>query len=355
MDKFIMVGCDLHDRSMLLKIAAGREPADKRSWANDPDGRRSMIADLKKRGAALGTRRIVFAYEASGLGFTLHDELTAAGVECYVLAPTRIERSIKHRSRKTDERDAQRILEILRGWLLAGNELPSVWVPDRQTRDDREITRARLDAADKMCGCKNQIRCLLKRTNAPKAPVNTWTDDYYVWLDHLAKSVLAKGAGILLASLLRQLEALEGELAELMRAVVELSKTERYAKAAAALVKREAGVGVLTAMVFLTEMGDLHRFANRQQVGSFLGLTPDSDESGEVDDRKGHISRQGSGRIRKVLNQAVWSRVRTNDQASAKFDRVAAKNPTHRKKAVVALMRDLGISMWHTALEALAA
>lgn len=352
MDKFIMVGCDLHDRSMLLKIAADRGPADKRSWTNDPDGRRSMIADLKRRAASLGARRIVFAYEASGLGFTLHDELTAAGIECHVLAPTRIERSIKHRSRKTDERDAQRILEILRGWLLAGNELPEVWIPDTQTRDDREITRARLDVADKLSACKNQVRCLLKRNNAPKSAVNAWTDDYYVWLDHLAKSVLAKGAGVLLSSLLRQLEALESEQIELTRAVVELSRTERYAKRCAALVQKEAGVGVLTAMVFLTEMGDLRRFSNRQQVGSFLGLTPNSDESGEADDRKGHISRQGSGRIRKVLNQAVWSRVRSDDRASAKFDRVADKNPKHRKKAVVALMRDLGISMWHTALAA---
>jgi len=112
---------------------------------------------------------------------------------------------------------------------------------------------------------------------------------------------------------------------------------------------------VLTAMVFLTEIGDVRRFSSRQQVGSFLGLTPSSFETGEADDRKGHITRQGPGRVRKVLNQAVWSRLRTTPQARAKFERIATKNPKHKKKAVVALMRDLGIAMWHKALDALAA
>ena len=59
--------------------------------------------------------------------------------------------------------------------------------------------------------------------------------------------------------------------------------------------------------------------------------------------------------MRKVLNQAVWSRLRTTPEAQAKFERIATKNPKHKKKAVVALMRELGIAMWHKAMDALAA
>ena len=137
--------------------------------------------------------------------------------------------------------------------------------------------------------------------------------------------------------------------------VARLSQADRYARQAGALIRRFKGVGVLTAMVFLTEIGDVRRFANRYQVGSFLGLTPTSFETGESSDRKGHISRQGPARLRRVLNQAVWSLLRSDAEAAAKYDRIAAKNPKHRKKAVVASMRDLDIAMWHTALDALAA
>lgn len=354
MDKVIMVGCDLHDRSMLVKVGVGREPSVKRSWSNDGLGRRWMIAELRQRASVAGATRIVFAYEASGLGFTLYDELTGAGIECHVLAPTLIERSVKHEHRKTDERDAERILGVLRAWLLAGNELPEVWVPDRQTRDDREIARARLDVADKIGRCKSQVRCLLKRNGVGGAPARPWTEDYWTWLDHLEKSVLPAGAAVSLGTLLRQLEHLEQERATLDEEVHRLSQSDRYRRLVEAM-RPLRGVGPLTAMVFVTEIGDLKRFTSRQALGSFLGLTPTSYETGESDDRKGHISRQGPGRIRKVLCQAVWSRIRTDEQARAKYQRLVERNPTHRKKAVVALMRELGIAMWHKAMAALAA
>jgi hypothetical protein len=100
-------------------------------------------------------------------------------------------------------------------------------------------------------------------------------------------------------------------------------------------------------MVFLTEVGDLQRFANRRQVASYLGLAPTSYESGQADDRKGHISRQGSPRVRKILCQASWVRVRYDPEDKAAYERIKARNPKKTKIAIVAGMRRLGIRMWH--------
>lgn len=352
MEKLIMVGCDLHDKSMLLKMDVAGNVLTKR-WANRPERREAMVADLKRRGERIGAKRIVFAYEASGLGFVLWDELTAAGVECYVLAPTGMGNSRKHRQKKTDERDAQRVLEHLRAHLLARNELAAVWVPDKQTRDDREVTRMRLDLGCKVSVVKSQIRCLLKRNGVEpeEAPVKSWTSGYIQWLEGLGGRRLQWGATAALASLLRQLSTIEVETAQLDRHVSELAGTPRHAGAVAAM-RRDKGVGALTAMVFLTEMGDLRRFANRRQVGSYLGLTPSSWESGEVGDRKGHITHQGPSRVRKVLNQAVWSRIRSDPCERAVYERIKGKNPKHKMIAVVALMRRMGVRCWHSALEA---
>ena len=107
MRKVIMIGCDLHDKTMLLKIAEGRKEPETRSVKNTAAGRKAMIHDLKKRAVAASGARIVFAYEASGQGFGLYDELTDAGIECHVLAPTKIARSQRQASQKTDEKDAQ--------------------------------------------------------------------------------------------------------------------------------------------------------------------------------------------------------------------------------------------------------
>jgi len=103
----------------------------------------------------------------------------------------------------------------------------------------------------------------------------------------------------------------------------------------------------LTAIVFLTELGDLSRFANRRQIAAYLGLAPSSNESGERSDRKGHITHQGSSRVRKVLCQATWARVRYHEEEKIIYERIKAKNPKKKKIAVVASMRRLAVRMWH--------
>ncbi len=85
----IMMGCDLHDKTMLLKITTNREQPSTRSVKNTQTGRAAMTGDLKAQAAAAGGARVVFVYEASGQGFGLYDELTDAGIEAHVLAPKR--------------------------------------------------------------------------------------------------------------------------------------------------------------------------------------------------------------------------------------------------------------------------
>lgn len=351
----ILVGCDLHDENMLLKVAVGAGAVRQQLWRNSAAGRRAMIRGLRREAERVGANRVVFAYEASGLGFGLYDELTASGIECQVLAPTKIARSAQDRREKTDARDAQRLLDLVRAHVLAGNRLPSVWIPDQQTRDDRELVRARLDTSHKLTGVKTQVRTLLKRNgvSAPGAAGKSWTVGYRAWVASLAGGgeALRWGARLALGSLLRQLVFLEQEAAGLDAHIAELAGSARYAPPAREL-QALPGVGLLTAMVFLTEMGALGRFANRRQVGAYLGLVPSSRESGESSDRKGHITRQGPARVRKVLCQAAWARIRWDRSEGTVYARIAERNPKHRKVAVVALMRRLAVQMWHVGQQA---
>jgi len=141
-------------------------------------GGKTMFDYLKFIARKYGAERIVMAYEASSLGFGLCDEGNDAGIECYVLAPTKMPQSEEQRKRKTDKRDAQKILEQLRGHVLAGNDLAKVWIPDLQTRDDREVVRMRLEIADNLTEVRTQVRTLLKRNKVekPKGVGNAWTD-----------------------------------------------------------------------------------------------------------------------------------------------------------------------------------
>jgi transposase len=153
---------------------------------------------------------------------------------------------------------------------------------------------------------------------------------------------------VALSALLRQLDAMESEVKTLDEAVFRLAEEERYRQMAAA-VDAETGVGRMTTMIFLTEMGDPKRFANRRQVAAYFGLVPTSRETGKQEDRKGRITRQGNRRIRWALCQAEWAAIRTDPRERAWHERLVRRNPKRRKIATVAGMRRLGIRLWQRA------
>lgn len=353
-DHCILVGCDLHDKSMLLKYAAGCGEVKKRLLGNTRASHAELIRWLHRLSAEAGNAKVYFAYEASGLGFVLYDRLTAAGIVCYVLAPTKMERSVKSRTTKCDERDAEAVLRVLRSGVLLGERLPAVTVPDAVGRDDREATRGRQAVGDRVAGLKTEVRTLLKRygVEKPKGVGDSWGVGHRRWLESLVVpggEVGTYGA-VCLASLLAQMAALELEAKHLDEHLRSLSKTERHGAA----VKRMTavkGVGTLTALTFLLELGDPKRFHNRREVGAYCGLVPTQSESGETTERKGHITHQGPPRIRRVLCQAAHVWVRFDPAAKATYERLLARNSKKRKKiALVAMMRRLAIRLWHLAL-----
>ena len=350
MGEHIVCGVDAHERTLECRIGVGREAPSRVRFENTRGGRQDLFGELGRLRQRTGSGKVLLGYEASPLGYGLYDESVENGMECVVLAPTKMARSLEDRKRKYDERDATRIFEALRGHVLAGNELPAIWIPEVQTRQDREVSRCRLDLTDKLTGVKAQVRMLLKRNRVekPEGAGKSWTRADRAWLEGLR---LKAGAQVWLSSLLRQVDALEEEITRLDRELVQLAEQERYRGAAQALCGM-GGIGVLTAMVFLTEMGDLRRFGNRKQIGAYLGLVPSSHESGEGDEHKGHITREGPARVRKVLCQAVWARLRTDPKEADAYRRVVRRNPKHKKIAVVACMRRLAILMWHRAKDA---
>ncbi len=121
MGNCIMVAVDVHDKSLVVEDAVGRAAPQRSQYTNNPGGRRRMLSHYRRRAKAARHARVVFAYEASSEGYGLYDDVTDAGFECHVLAPTLIPRSQRHRKSKTDTRDASVILEVLRGHIRAGH------------------------------------------------------------------------------------------------------------------------------------------------------------------------------------------------------------------------------------------
>jgi transposase len=342
----IMVAIDMHVKRLVCELSCEREKPTRCTYSNDETGQRQLLDDVEAVRSLRGAGEVVVAYEASGLGYGLYDRIRSAGYRGVVLAPTELLRSANGYKTKTDRKDCSFIYEAVRAHVLAGNRLPEVWVPCQELREDREMVRCRFSIGEKLTKVKVQIHTLLKKFGIKKPDTFTnWTAPFQQWLERLAQD-MGSGFGTNMRSLLRQLTFLKTEVCELDRDIKLLSREDRYRDQCEQLM-RIPGVGLLTAMTFLTEIGDAMRFRNRRQVGAFMGLVPASYESGDASDRKGRITRDGPHRLRCVLNQALWAHLRCNGSEKELYDRITEKNPRRKKKAVVACMRRLGIRMWH--------
>jgi transposase len=136
----------------------------------------------------------------------------------------------------------------------------------------------------------------------------------------------------LLRTLLRQVEQLEGLIAEYTARVEAV--TAPFAEAAGRL-ETIPGLGSRAAEVIVAEIGtDMARFPTAGHLASWAGLCPGNDES--AGRRRGGKTTKGSQWLRTVLVQVAWSASHTKETVfSATYRRWAKR--LGKKKALVAL------------------
>jgi transposase len=111
------------------------------------------------------------------------------------------------------------------------------------------------------------------------------------------------------------------------------------------------GFGKLTSVVIDREIGHWNRFQSRRRVGSYTGLCPGQYSSGETRVQR-CVTKNGNPRLRAALVEAAWRLVRfqPNYRPVKKWKVLLAKGVlttrAARKKAIVALARQLAVDLW---------
>src|SRR4051812_18132820 len=237
------------------------------------------------------------AYEAGPTGFGLARALRAAGVECVIAAPGKIERPAQDRV-KTDRRDAERLLRLL---MIDG--LHAVRVPSDQEEALRDLVRAREDVRGDLMRARQRLgKLLLRHDIRYEETASAWTTRHRGWL---AKIDLGeRGAQTALSDYLGAVDALVIRRDALERAISELVAGSSWAETIARL-RCLRGIDTLSAAGLCAEIGDWQRFDRPGQLMSYLGLVPSEDSSGERR-RQGAITKTGSRHARRLLVEAAW-------------------------------------------------
>jgi transposase len=289
----------------------------------------AWVEQLRGRGHA------VFAvYEACGFGFGLCRRLETLGASCYVIAPRKLDEQGKRV--KTDALDAATLCQRLSRY-VEGNkkELATIRVPSEAEEQLRHVHRQRETLVRARTKLQAQGRSLLVNHGEPAPPR---------WWRRAGWSVLEK----ILPEWLRERLAVYRPLLELLDTQIAALNAE-LDKAAPA--QRPSGLGKLTSVVLSREICDWRRFHNRRQVSSYTGLCPGEYSSG-TKRIPGAVTKHGNPRLRAALVELAWRFVRFQPhyppvkKRLAILARGAKATGAARKKAIVAVARQLAVDLW---------
>lgn len=198
---------------------------------------------------------------------------------------------------KTDAIDARVLNELA----CSNLKLPVCYLPDDEEFALREHLRSRSDLVRMRTMLKNRVHAVLHRRAilAPQGDLFTASGREFLrqlTLDEAGRTVLDRFLG----AVDRIEEAVRASTADLM----ELARRPRWAKPSA-LLRTMPGIGLITAMTLLAELGNLQRFPSRAAVANYAGLVPVIRNSNEKH-FAGGISHRGSTHLRAVLTEAAW-------------------------------------------------
>jgi transposase len=278
--------------------------------------------------------RVFLVYEACGFGFGLQRQLHALGATCYVVAPCKLDEQNKRV--KTDALDAGALCQRLSRY-VDGNakELAVIRIPTEEEEQLRHIHRQRTALVRARTKLQAQGRSLLANHGQPTLP--RW------WRPAGWKAL----SGVLPAWLRERLEIYRPLLDVLDQQIATLTAQIE----AAAPSKLPTGLGKLTSVVVTREVCDWSRFQNRRQVSSYTGLCPGEHSSGSKR-VPGSVTKHGNPRLRAALVELAWRLVRfqpTYPPIAQRLEilrRGAKATSSARKKAIVAVARQLAVDLW---------
>lgn len=247
------------------------------------------------------------------------------GLQVQLCNPFRTKLIVQSRC-KTDKLDSKNIME-----LLAKGYLPTCYQPSPAERRLRERLRYRVSLVRQTTRSKLQIQALLDKENKGMICKDIFSAKGRVLLETIE---LSPERAELLQKQLEILKFLEGKVAEEGKWI----KAEARDSEQVQILKTAPGIGDLSALLYIAEVGDIKRFRNAPQVGAYLGLVPSESSSAEKR-RLGPITKQGSSLLRWMLVQSAWKAIAVSPELHRRFGSISKRQG--RQVAIVAIARVL--------------
>jgi transposase len=324
----IKLGIDVHqDFYVVVEQVGGTNPKPAQRF-----GKQAFLhwaAKLKEKSAGAEVHAV---YEACGFGFSLQRQLAALGIVCHVVCPQKLDE--RNKRVKTDGLDAKALVLKLDRFVQGNRDaLAIVHVPAEEEERSRAIHRQREQLVGARKRLEAQGRSLM--VNHGIEPVQNW------WKPPTFAALPAP----------QWMKELLGNSQPILVALQEKIATLTLQLQSAAAPNQARGLGLMTSVIIDREIGDWRRFNNRRQIASYTGLCPGEYSSGNTR-LQSCVTKHGNPRLRAALVELAWRLVRFQPHYKPvrKWRQILAKSAratgAARKKAIVAVARQLAVDLW---------
>ena len=221
----------------------------------------------------------------------LHNELEKTSIKPILVNPYDL-KIITQAKFKDDRVDSERLSDLARGDLYK----PS-YVPTQKEMDLRELTRTRLSLRRDATRHKNHVHAILVKYPL-EWPALLYTTKGKEWLKN---APIRDYDRMTLDSHLDILDTTEKRIVLLEQEICRIATTDPQAM----LLMTMPGVGPITAVTVLAEIGDISRFIRSEQMTSYAGLVPSHRNSADTV-RTGGITKRGSTWLRNAVVEAAF-------------------------------------------------
>ncbi len=294
----IYIGIDVHLRSWSVTILT--ECFEHKTYTMTPnaDGLSKYLHKYFPGG------KYLCVYEAGFSGFWLQRQLTLAGISCIVVNAADVPQRDKDKKNKTDTVDSRKLAKSLRS-----KQIDSIYIPSEEDIDNRTLLRTRHLFVQNQTRSKNRIKSLLYYNGIEVRPATIqsyWSEKYIKQLETIEDIKPSTKESLL--HLIRDLKHNKAILKDIDIKIKLLSQDHRF-KQRVELLRTIPGIGLLTAMIILTELIDINRFRRDDDLCSFAGLIPTEHSSGPKV-IKGDITPRRNKMLRHVIVESAWIAVR---------------------------------------------
>ena len=285
-------------------------------------------------------KRVICGYEAGPTGFNLHDYLTDKGIPCLVIFPLSIPKAPNEKV-KNNQIDSKKITKEIKN-----GKITFCRVPQGAYRELRYLIKTRENYAYSRKTAKQRIKALLLYANLYpliKEDNIKWSS-YYI--KKLKQIECPLGVRTSLDMLLDDLEYARQKTLLILRRLKTFCKNIPEINKNMGYLESVPGVGFITSVTFLGRIGDPAYLKNEREVGSFAGIVPRENSTGDKIN-KGGITHLGNKTLRFLLIESAWVAIRKDNQLSQCYYRIKKKNNPKiaSKVAITAVARKLTVRM----------